>query len=129
MPDSADENVAQLSQGAWIDQVADRFDAAWQAGSEPKIADFLSHCEGAVKRELLQELVAIDQEYRTKRGMAKAWQEYLTEFPELEFIQRTGNISEDTTQTRSPRAAVAEETSAPVGGERKASPCDTALVI
>lgn len=103
MPNSDDQYIAQLSRGAWIDQVADRFDAAWQSGGGlPQIVDFLSDSAGPLRRELLRELVAVDREYRTKRGLSKSWEEYVAEFPELEIDEPTDRRLIDTTEARRP---------------------------
>jgi eukaryotic-like serine/threonine-protein kinase len=112
MSDPVNQNIAQMSQGAWIDRIADRFDAAWQSGAEPQIADFLGASEGALRYELLMELVAVDREYRAKRGTAKAWEAYVAEFPELEVEQPTDSASADTTHTRQPAQAPVDEVAA-----------------
>src|SRR5262245_61739055 len=102
MAEPSDDQVAQVSRGAWIDQIADRFEAAWQSGSqEPRIADFLGDSTGIPRRELLAELVALDREYRRRRGAAKPWGAYAAEFPELGDEPATGQATADTTDFRS----------------------------
>ena len=106
MSDLENQNVAQLSRGAWIDQVADRFDAAWQSGGElPRLADYLSDCDGRLRRELLRELIAVDREYRAKRGLSKTWEEYVAEFPDLQIDEPTNSNLADVTEIRSPLTA------------------------
>jgi tRNA A-37 threonylcarbamoyl transferase component Bud32 len=72
---------AELS--AWVDQVADRFDAAWRSGSPPRIADFLGEVSGPRRTALLIELVKIDLECRWKAGDRRALADYLADFPDL----------------------------------------------
>jgi hypothetical protein len=116
MPESQRDEVDQLSQGAWIDQAADRFDAAWQSGSAvPSLGEFLEGCPAASRRELLRELVAIDREYRAKRNLPKAWEAYIAEFPELSVEGTTGEAVADTTEEGTPPAeAIAPVVDAPL---------------
>jgi len=110
MPEPADDPVAPVSRGAWIDQVADRFEAAWQRGREPpQIADFLGDSSGPLRQELLTELVEIDREYRAKHGPGKAWRDYAAEFPDLGPEPPTDSATEDTTDLRSPLETPARE--------------------
>lgn len=70
----------------------DGFEAAWRAGSPPRISDFLPavvECDNEFRRAILHELVCIDLEYRwrkdgRKRG-ARPWtlEDYVRELPEL----------------------------------------------
>ena len=58
----------------WIDPIADRFDAAWQAalqgGTQPNIEDFLGYHSEPDRSALRRELELIDREYRD--GLADA---------------------------------------------------------
>lgn len=53
-----------------IDAVADRFDAAWSAGQTPRIEEFLSEAPAEWRSAVLTELLAIELEWRTRRGLA-----------------------------------------------------------
>lgn len=107
MPESDNHHIAQLSRSDWIDQVADQFDAAWRTGTDaPVIQDFLGSASGAIRRDLIIELVAVDREYRAKRGMPKSWEQYAAEIPELPedpqlqyFIAGTTQLPTDLHQT------------------------------
>jgi hypothetical protein len=60
------ENPAEPS---WIDQIADRFEAAWKCqSSPPALEDFLAQAEADSKVALLHELVKIDRTYRQLTG-------------------------------------------------------------
>jgi WD40 repeat protein len=77
------DNGAGAALAEWVDQVADRFDAAWQSGPPPRIADFLADTTGGLRFALLGELVKIDLEYRWRTGAAVKVEDYLADFPEL----------------------------------------------
>src|SRR5262245_57369024 len=59
---------APTSVRVWIDQVADRFESAWQTGTPPRLADFLGTATGETRLALLEELVRIDLAYRRLAG-------------------------------------------------------------
>jgi WD40 repeat protein/tRNA A-37 threonylcarbamoyl transferase component Bud32 len=67
----------------WVDEVADRFEAAWESGRRPLITDYLDAAEGERRAALLRELASIDLERRQKAGDDPSWDEYLHRFPEL----------------------------------------------
>jgi WD40 repeat protein/tRNA A-37 threonylcarbamoyl transferase component Bud32 len=75
----------------WVDQVADRFEAAWESGRRPLITDYLDAAVGARRAALLRELATIDLERRQKAGEDSNWDEYLQRFPELVQSGPPGN--------------------------------------
>jgi predicted Ser/Thr protein kinase len=102
---SEPDDIAQLSLDAWIDQVADRFDAAWkESNSPPRLAEFIAEATGDARRTLLKELIAIDQEYRDRHGMPKPWQAYAEEFPELRDQPATDSAVSQSTMPLRPAA-------------------------
>jgi len=66
------ESSASGSQSGEIDTVADRFEAAWRAGEEPAIEEFVDVAvedeRVSPQRKLLAELVGIDLEWRWRRA-------------------------------------------------------------
>ena len=62
--------------GAEIDTVADRFEAAWRAGEQPRIEDYLGQIPSIERadtaRPLLLELVMVDLEHRWRRASMQA---------------------------------------------------------
>jgi len=70
----------------WVDGVADRFEADWQSGGPPAIADYLDDTNGNERVALLRELVRIDLERRSKLGWKYSWEDYAREFPELKEV-------------------------------------------
>ena len=72
-PGADDGNPSQpYSLSADVDALADRFEAAWLSGHEPRIEDFLVGVPGAAeaskRRRILIELVMIDLEHRWRRA-------------------------------------------------------------
>jgi eukaryotic-like serine/threonine-protein kinase len=67
----------------WIDDVADRFEAAWKHDVPPRIADFLGAEESDRRSALLEELVKLDLEFRWQSGKRPRLEDYLAEFPGL----------------------------------------------
>ncbi len=78
MNDNTDEQAASPphSIGATTDTIADRFEAAWLAGEEPRIEDYLrsepSDQDSDASRQLLLKLVMIDLEHRWRRATKQA---------------------------------------------------------
>jgi WD40 repeat protein/serine/threonine protein kinase len=67
----------------WVDDVADRFEAAWRSATLPSLADFLDAATGVSRLALARELVKVDLAYRRRRGEQPRLEDYLAEFPEL----------------------------------------------
>jgi hypothetical protein len=76
-----------------VDELADRFDAAWQSGSPPRIEDFVSGFPVGQRPALIAELVRVDLEYRSKFGQAPSIDQYTKRFPEL--LNSTGAVSDE----------------------------------
>jgi len=47
-----------------IDEVCDRFEAAWKAGQQPRVEDYLDAEAGPAREALLQELLRVDAHYQ-----------------------------------------------------------------
>jgi WD40 repeat protein len=69
--------------GRRIDEVCDRFEAAWRAGAPPRLEDACAGWEGAERPALLRELVPLDADYRRARGEPVSPDDYRGRFPEL----------------------------------------------
>jgi WD40 repeat protein len=65
-----------------VEQIAERFEAAYADGRRPAIDDYLPADDGA-RVEALIDLVHIDLERRLKAGEAARVEEYLRRYPEL----------------------------------------------
>ena len=64
-----------------VDQLCERFEAAWKTGTPPVLADYLHHVPPLGQAALLQELLRLDLEYRQQRGQRPEMQEYLNQLP------------------------------------------------
>jgi serine/threonine-protein kinase len=67
-----------------VDQVCNRFEAAWKAGGRPRAEDFLSDVPGPGRAALLRELIALEVYYRRRSGEGCAAEEYRARFPTLD---------------------------------------------
>lgn len=86
--------VAQL-----VDSVCDAFESAWQSGSKPKLADFLSDTKLPVST-LFVELVQIDIEYRRQQGEKVTLEQYARAYPEFSGLLSNLGPLLDTVPTR-----------------------------
>jgi len=66
---------------ARIDQVCDRFEAAWKRGERPCLEDQLSQVETEARADLLRELLLVEWEILRQRNQRVALDSYLTRFP------------------------------------------------
>jgi WD40 repeat protein len=74
----------------WVDDMADQFEAAWDAAASPTaIVEFLGEATGERRRLLLCELIKIDFECRWQVGQQCHLDDYLSEIPELLGPDRT----------------------------------------
>ncbi len=69
---------------AAIDELCERFDHDWVTGLNPRIELFLEMASESDRNGLLSELLAIELEYRARRGDRPRPDEYLSRFPRCE---------------------------------------------
>jgi hypothetical protein len=62
-----------------LDDVVNRFELAWQAGTRPDIAEFVT-VDTAHRRQLLTELIQIEWEWRLKAGEDVTEETYRSRF-------------------------------------------------
>src|SRR5262249_59576900 len=67
-----------------LDEVCDRFEAAWAAGQNPRLEDYLGATPALHRAALLRELLLLDVHYRRQSGAAPQAADYQGRFPELE---------------------------------------------
>ncbi len=65
-----------------IDQVCDRFEAAWEAGNRPRLEDFLDEIDDAHRFVFLRDLLAAEIAARRRRGEHPTPEEYAALCPE-----------------------------------------------
>ena len=58
-----------------IDRVTDRFESSWRSGVAPDIAEFIARVTGYRRIEILEELIGIDQIYRSNSGEQRTRQD------------------------------------------------------
>jgi serine/threonine-protein kinase len=63
-----------------IDRICDQFEGEWQAGKAPRVEDYLTRVAPTQRERLLQELLALEIEYRLRRGERPALAEYQQRF-------------------------------------------------
>jgi len=64
-----------------IDQICDRFEAAWKAGPRPMLEEYLSAAGEPERSVLLRQLLLLDWDFRRRAGDRPAGGDYLARFP------------------------------------------------
>lgn len=65
-----------------IDMICDEFEAAWREGTAARPEDYLSRLDSSQRATLLRELLALEIDYRRRRGETIEPAELLQRFPE-----------------------------------------------
>jgi serine/threonine protein kinase len=65
-----------------VDSLCDQFEAAWRAGQQPRIEEYVNGIAQTNGRELFPQLLALEIELRSERGESPAPDEYKLRFPE-----------------------------------------------
>ena len=81
------------SVAAHVDEVCDRFEAAWTAGERPRIEDYLGATPEPQHAALLQELVLLDVWYRRLAKENPQIQDYQAPFPGLDSAWLEGAVA------------------------------------
>jgi len=79
-PDGNQE-VLQVAELQQIDRACEHFQAAWEAGKQPRIEDYLAAASDNCRSELLQRLVAQELICRSRSGETPTPEEYERRFP------------------------------------------------
>ena len=66
-----------------IDRLCDSFEAAWQRGERPNIAQFVERADELHRGRLFYELLLVELEYRVERGEQPSRHDYVREFPQF----------------------------------------------
>jgi WD40 repeat protein len=66
-----------------VNQVCNRFEAAWKTGPAPRLEDFLAEVADSGRSALLRELLVLDVHYRRQRGDAPHPEDYQERFSNL----------------------------------------------
>jgi serine/threonine protein kinase len=81
--DKSDQRLEVLER---LDELCARFEAAWHAGREPRIEEYLAGMEEPERRLLFQELLHADAELRQARGLPLPAASYRRRFPDYDDI-------------------------------------------
>ncbi len=73
----------QMSTASKLDEVCDSFEREWIAGRSPRLEDRLRDTGDADRAMLVEELLAIELEYRRRRGDSPAAEEFVRRLPEF----------------------------------------------
>ena len=84
MSDETDSNGVSLPLAALerIERVCLQFEAAWKEGHKPRIEDYLGEVQGPERRELLRQLLLLDEDYRRQQADQPTVEEYRARFPD-----------------------------------------------
>ena len=66
---------------AAVDDLCDRFEAAWQAGQRPRLERYLAKVPRVNREAVLEELLGLELHYRVRQGDVPRLREYLRRFP------------------------------------------------
>lgn len=67
-----------------VDELCNRFEAAWKAGKRPRIEEFLAESSDSARATLLGELVPLEMEYRRRAGDSFEPLEYQIRYPTVD---------------------------------------------
>jgi serine/threonine-protein kinase len=87
--------------GDWVrrlEQVCDRFEAAWKAGARPRLEDHLADVPEPERLGLLPELLLLEIDYRRQTGEQPGADEFLARFPNLDRAWVVGVLADAATQ-------------------------------
>jgi serine/threonine-protein kinase len=97
-----------------LDEICDRFEAAWKAGQRPRLEEYLGPVAEPLRACLLGQLLPLDWEYRLRAGDRPQAAEYEARFPGaaplIEAVGREVTAAADTQPipgTGAPAAATA----------------------
>src|SRR5262249_18491028 len=71
-----------------VDRVCTRFEAAWKAGQQPRVEEYLLVGAEAEDAALVKELIPLEAEYRRRLGENPTAEEYQRRFPALDRAGR-----------------------------------------
>src|SRR5262249_57362549 len=78
-----------LARARRIDEIANRFEVAWNTGQRPRIEDFIGAVPEAERAALVRELVALEMSCRRQAGEAVQEEYYRARFPDLTTAPET----------------------------------------
>src|SRR5262249_7261474 len=86
MTDPHPFSPVSLSEAWQIDQVCDRFEAAWKAGQRPRPEEYVGSAAEPMRSLLLRQVLLLDWDYRRRVGEDPCAGDYFTCFPDDETV-------------------------------------------
>lgn len=80
-PDASGARAEAASAWLQLDDACDRYEAAWQAGEQPQVEDFLTGAPAGQRDALLRELLKLETHYRRAAGDPPTVAEWRGRFP------------------------------------------------
>ncbi len=74
-------NALTPAQWREVDDVCDRFEAAWRAGKQPRVEDYLSEIGSEIEDAVIKELLVMDAAYLQRSGVQPDADELVRRFP------------------------------------------------
>jgi serine/threonine-protein kinase len=100
-----------------VDEACDRFEAAWLAGTRPRIEDYLPETAGPERESYLRELLTLELAYRRRDGERPHYEDCAARFPEhrsvvaaLFGVPSDQGVDVGQTERAQPAATVGEAT-------------------
>jgi hypothetical protein len=123
-PTPSDNRARPLSMVQRVDDVCDRFEAAWtaagSAGQRPRIENYLGKTPEPERSELLREMLALELAYRPDQGKKPTLQEYQARFPGHASV--VSAAFDELTVDRALRETAQRPTGPPAAGEAMSWP-------
>lgn len=82
-----------------VDIICDEFESAWAGGCQPNIRDFLAQPQLPNEGNLFRELILVDCECRSDRGVSLSKSEYLSLYPEFAEVIEAISFEESLVST------------------------------
>jgi WD40 repeat protein/serine/threonine protein kinase len=112
---AAPEKHSHLLLAQEIDQICDRFEAAWKTDQPPRIEDYLAETAEAQRSALLRELLPLEIAYRRRAGEYPQAEEYRIRFPALEPEWLPDDMAAEAVEASTPSTPVEASASQPAG--------------
>src|SRR5262245_4612738 len=77
-----DRSTLPVTEAEELDRACDQFEAAWRAGQSPRLEGHLEGVPAPSRAAWLAELLAVELDWRRRRGERPTAAEYLRRFPD-----------------------------------------------
>jgi serine/threonine-protein kinase len=121
-----------------LDQICNRFEAAWEAGERPRTEDYQNQIEASYRAALLRDLLAAEVDARRRLGQRPSADEYAVRFPDdrsliAEFLAEEGQThareSTGAARRRSKRLTAGSEATVGLGSSARGTADEATVTI